>query len=170
MKYTKTQLALVLAPIALSTLTIFLVPYLLSPYLLSPYLLSFVTNELQTQQLSRYLHSEPLLVLVAVASVSLFYTLSQKLHLCKGITLVSAIFFGIAALYHIGDEIKRLNPSVGQQEITWNDALKFMDPMVIFGTIIGVALLAIQSITTSPRASKIKHVKKEFLMMLHGYL
>ncbi len=103
MKYTKTQLALVLAPIALSTLTIFLVPYLLSPYLLS-----FVTNELQTQQLSRYLHSEPLLVLVTVASVSLFYTLSQKLHLCKGITLVSAIFFGIAALYHIGDEIKQL--------------------------------------------------------------
>ncbi len=32
--------------------------------------------------------------------------------------------------------------------------------MVIFGTIIGVALLPIQSITTSPRTSKIKRAKK----------
>ncbi|WP_345097394.1 Ti-type conjugative transfer system protein TraG, partial [Bartonella acomydis] len=150
MKYTKTQLAIILAPIALGALTIFLVPYLLW----------FVTKELNTKQLYWYLRSEPLLVLVMVASVSLFYTLLQKLHLRKAITFVSALFFGITALYHIIGEIKRLSPYVGQQGITWSYALQFMDPMVVFGVITGVMLLAIQVLTTSPRTNKIKRAKK----------
>ncbi len=160
MKYTKTQLATILAPIALGTLVIFLVPHLLL----------FVTNGLQTKQLYWYLRSEPLLVLVLVATVSLLYSFSQKLHLRKGITFISALFFGITALYHIGGEIKRLSPYVGQQGISWGYALKFMDPMVVFGTIIGVTLLAVQLITISPRASKVKRAKKVFWVMLHGCL
>lgn len=150
MKYTKTQLVLILAPIALGTLTTLLVPYLLL----------FITSELQTHQIYWYLRSEPLLRLVLFAIVSLFYTLSQKLHLRKAITLTSSLFFGMTALYHIFAEIKRLSPYVGQQGITWGYALKFMDPMVIFGTIIGVFLLAAQVMITSPRANKVKRAKK----------
>ncbi|EJF92373.1 Ti-type conjugative transfer system protein TraG [Bartonella taylorii] len=150
MKYTKTQLALIFIPIILGSLTIFLVPHLLS----------LITNGLKDNQIYWYLRSKPLLVLVLVAAVSLFYTLSQKLHLRRAITLVSAVFFGITALYYIGGEIKRLSPYVGQQGITWNYALKFMDSMVIFGVIIGVALLTIQVMTTFPRTNKIKRAKK----------
>lgn len=150
MKYTKTQLVLILAPIALGTLTMLLVPYLLL----------FVTSELQTHQIYWYLRSEPLLRLVLFAIVSLFYTFSQKLHLRKAITLTSSLFFGMTALYHIFGEIKRLSPYVGQQGITWGYALKFMDPMVIFGIIIGVFLLAAQVMITSPRTNKVKRAKK----------
>ncbi|WP_019220051.1 Ti-type conjugative transfer system protein TraG [Bartonella florencae] len=150
MKYTKTHLAFILAPIALGALTIFLVPYLLL----------FVTNGLNTTQLYWYLRSEPLVVLVMVSGVSLFYTLLQKLYLRKAITFVSALFFGITALYHIAGEIKRLSPYVGQQGITWSYALQFMDPMVIFGITIGTTLLAIQVMITSPRQNKVKRAKK----------
>ncbi|MET3589588.1 type IV secretion system protein VirD4 [Bartonella silvatica] len=151
MKYTKTQLALILAPIALGTLTIFLVPYLLL----------FITTDLDKSQLYWYLRSEPLLKLIMVAIISLLYALLQQLHLRKAITFVSAFFFGIIALYHIVNEIKRLSPYVGQQGITWGYALKFMDPMVIFGIIIGVFLLAIQAAIISPRSEKFKRAKKE---------
>ncbi|EJF76717.1 type IV secretion system-coupling protein virD4 [Bartonella sp. DB5-6] len=150
MKYTKTQLALILMPIVLGSLTIFVVPHLLL----------FITNGLDNNQIYWYLRSKPLLVLVLVVAVSLLYTLSQKLYLRKKITLVSAIFFGITALYYIGGEIKRLSPYVGQQGITWNYALKFMDSMVVFGVIIGIVLLAIQIMTTSPRNNKVKRAKK----------
>ncbi|WP_156851080.1 Ti-type conjugative transfer system protein TraG [Bartonella refiksaydamii] len=150
MKYTKTQLALILMPIVLGSLTIFLVPHLLL----------FITNGLDDNQIYWYLRSKPLLVLVLVVAVSLLYTLSQKLYLRKKITLVSAVFFGITALYYIGGEIKRLSPYVGQQGITWNYALKFMDSMVVFGVIIGIVLLAIQIMTTSPRNNKVKRAKK----------
>ncbi|GAA5107806.1 Ti-type conjugative transfer system protein TraG [Bartonella jaculi] len=150
MKYTKTQLVIILVPIALGALTIFLVPHLLW----------FATNGLQGNQIYWYLRSKPFLELVLVAAVSLFYTLSQKLYLRKAITLTSAIFFGITALYHISSEIKRLSPYVGQQGITWSYALKFMDPMVIFGIITGIFLLAIQVIITSPRTNKVKRAKK----------
>ncbi|WP_455465788.1 Ti-type conjugative transfer system protein TraG [Bartonella sp. B39] len=150
MKYTKTQLALILMPIALGALTIFLVPHLLS----------LIISELEKNQIYWYLRSKPLLVLTLVSSVSLFYSLSQKLHLRKAITLVSAIFFAITAFYYIFGEIKRLSPYVGQQGITWNYALQFMDHMVIFGIIIGAALLAIQFITTVPRTNKVKRAKK----------
>ncbi|WP_375704883.1 type IV secretory system conjugative DNA transfer family protein, partial [Bartonella sp. AA85SXKL] len=54
----------------------------------------------------------------------------------------------------------RLNPYVGQQGITWGYALKFMDPMVVFGVILGFVLLAIQVIITSPRTSNVKRAKK----------
>lgn len=150
MKYTKTQLALIFIPIILGSLTIFLVPHLLL----------LITNGLKDNQIYWYLRSEPLLVLVLVAAVSLFYTLSQKLHLRKAITLVSAVFFGITAFYYIGGEIKRLIPYVGQHGITWSYALKFMDSMVIFGVIIGMALLAIQVMIASPQTNKIKRAKK----------
>ncbi|MGF7158050.1 Ti-type conjugative transfer system protein TraG [Bartonella heixiaziensis] len=150
MKYTKAQLALILAPIALGALTILLVPYLLL----------FMINEFKTNQVYWYVRSEPLLVLVMVAIVSLCYSLLQKLHLRKAITFVSAVFFAITALYHIGGEIKRLSAYVGQQGITWGYVLKFMDPMVVFGTIIGTALLAVQFLTTFPRANKVKRAKK----------
>ncbi|WP_409361007.1 Ti-type conjugative transfer system protein TraG [Bartonella heixiaziensis] len=150
MKYTKTQLALILAPIVLGALTILLVPYLLL----------FVINEFKTNQVYWYVRSEPLLVLVMVAIVSLCYSLLQKLHLRKAITFVSAVFFSITALYHIGGEIKRLSAYVGQQGITWGYVLKFMDPMVVFGTIIGTSLLAVQFLTTFPRANKVKRAKK----------
>ncbi|WP_317993711.1 Ti-type conjugative transfer system protein TraG [Bartonella gliris] len=150
MKYTKTQLALILAPIALGALTIFLVPYLLL----------FMINDLKTNHVYWYVRSEPLLILVLVAAVSLFYSLSQKLHLRKAITLVSTVFFGIVSLYYIGNEIKRLNPYVGQQGITWSYALKFLDPMVVFGVITGIFLLAIQFMTSSPRKSNVKRAKK----------
>lgn len=158
MKYTKTQLALILAPIALGALTIFLVPYLLL----------FMINDLKTNHVYWYVRSEPLLILVLVAAVSLFYSLSQKLHLRKAITLVSTVFFGIVSLYYIGNEIKRLNPYVGQQGITWSYALKFLDPMVVFGVITGIFLLAIQFMTSSPRKSNVKRAKKEFLETPHG--
>ncbi|UJM34111.1 Ti-type conjugative transfer system protein TraG [Bartonella henselae] len=150
MKYTKTQLALISMPIASGALTIFLVPHMLS----------FVINDLKTNQIYWYVRSEPLLTLMLVAAVSLFYTLSQKLHLRKAITFVSTAFFCITALYYIGSEIKRLNPYVGQQGITWGYALKFMDPMVVFGVILGFVLLAIQVIITSPRTSNVKRAKK----------
>ncbi|CDO47377.1 conjugal transfer protein TraG [Bartonella henselae] len=150
MKYTKTQLALISMPIASGALTIFLVPHMLS----------FVINDLKTNQIYWYVRSEPLLTLILVAAVSLFYTLSQKLHLRKAITFVSTAFFCITALYYIGGEIKRLNPYVGQQGITWGYALKFMDPMVVFGVILGFVLLAIQVIITSPRTSNVKRAKK----------
>ncbi|AFR26692.1 Ti-type conjugative transfer system protein TraG [Bartonella quintana] len=150
MKYTKIQLALILTPIALGALTIFLVPHLLS----------FVINDLKANHVYWYVRSEPLLVLMLVATVSLCYTLSQKLHLRKAITLVSAVFFGTTALYFIGGEIKRLTPYVGQQGITWSYALKFMDPMVVFGVICGVVLLVIQVMISSPPTSKVKRAKK----------
>ncbi|MBB5073984.1 type IV secretion system protein VirD4 [Bartonella callosciuri] len=150
MKYTKTQLAFILIPIALGALTIFFVPHLLL----------FITNDLKPNHVYWYLRSEPLLVLVLVATVSLFYTLSQKLHLRKAITLVSAVFFGATAFYYTIGEIKRLSPYVGQQGITWGYALKFMDPMIIFGIITGVFLLAVQLILSSPRANKVKRAKK----------
>ncbi len=150
MKYTKTQLALILAPIALGALTVFLVPHLLS----------FVISEMEDNQIYWYLRSKPLLELTLVAFVSLFYSLSQKLHLRKAITLVSSLFFAITAFYHIVGEIKRLSPYVGQQGITWGYALQFMDSMVVLGVIIGIALLAIQFITTVPRTNKIKRAKK----------
>lgn len=150
MKYIKTQLALILMPIALGALIIFLIPHLLS----------FLISDLEDNQIYWYIRSKPLLVLVLVAAVSLFYSLSQKLHLRKAITFVSAIFFGITALYHIKGEIERLSPYVGQQGITWSYAVQFMDSMVIFGIIIGVILLAIQAITASPRKNKIKRAKK----------
>ncbi|WP_208438067.1 Ti-type conjugative transfer system protein TraG [Bartonella taylorii] len=150
MKYTKTQLALILAPIALGALTVFLVPHLLS----------FIISEMGDDQIYWYLRSKPLLELTLVAFVSLFYSLSQKLHLRKAITLVSALFFAIIAFYHIVGEIKRLSPYVGQQGITWSYALQFMDSMVVLGVIIGIALLAIQFITTVPRTNKIKRAKK----------
>ncbi|WP_455479161.1 Ti-type conjugative transfer system protein TraG [Bartonella sp. B23] len=150
MKYTKTQLALILMPIALGALTIFLVPHLLS----------FIISDLERNQIYWYLRSKPLIVLTLISSVSLFYSLSQKLHLRKSITRVSAIFFAITAFYYIFGEIKRLSPYVGQQGITWDYALQFMDPMVIFGVVIGVTLLAIQFITTIPRTNKAKRAKK----------
>ncbi|EJF85878.1 type IV secretion system-coupling protein virD4 [Bartonella vinsonii subsp. arupensis OK-94-513] len=150
MKYTKMQLVLILAPIALGALTLFLVPHFLL----------FIINGLKDNQVYWYLRSEPLLMLVLIAAVSLFYNLSQKLHLRKAITLVSAVFFGIVAFSYIWSEIKRLSPYVGQQGITWSYALRFMDPMVVFGIICGVALLAIQIMTFSPRTSKIKRAKK----------
>ncbi|PIT68834.1 Ti-type conjugative transfer system protein TraG [Bartonella tribocorum] len=153
MRYTKTQMVLILIPIALSALTIFLIPHLLS----------FIINGLKSDQIYWALRSEPLLILALTATVSLLYCLSQKLHLRKGITFVSAFLFGFTALYYIGGEIKRLSPYVGQQGITWSYVLKFMDPMVIFGTIIGVALLAVQLITASPRTNKIKRAKKGIL-------
>ncbi|WP_019221915.1 Ti-type conjugative transfer system protein TraG [Bartonella senegalensis] len=150
MKYTKTQLALIFMPIALGALTIFLVPHLLA----------FVINDLKANQVYWYVRSQPLLTLLLVAAVSLFYTLSQKLHLRKAITRVSTVFFCITAFYHIGGEIKRLNPYVGQQGITWGYALKFMDPMVVFGVILGFVFLAIQVIISSPRTSNVKRAKK----------
>ncbi|MCZ2158938.1 Ti-type conjugative transfer system protein TraG [Bartonella sp. 220] len=150
MKYSKMQLVLILAPIALGTLTIFLVPHLLL----------FIIDGLQDNQVYWYLRSEPLLMLVLIATVSLFYSLSQKLHLRKAITLVSAVFFGLIAFSYIWSEIKRLSPYVGQQGITWSYALQFMDPMVIFGIIGGVFLFAIQVMTLSPHTSKIKRAKK----------
>ncbi|WP_019223601.1 Ti-type conjugative transfer system protein TraG [Bartonella rattaustraliani] len=150
MKYTKTQLALILAPIALGTLTIILIPYLLL----------FVTNGLQAHQLYWYLRSEPLLKLILVSAVSLFYTLSQKLHLRKAITFISALFFALTSCVHIIGEIKRLSPYVGQQGISWGYALKFMDQMVIFGVIIGTFLLGVQAIITYPRANQYKRAKK----------
>ncbi len=128
MKYTKTQMVLILTPIALGALTIFLVPHFLL----------FITNGLKSDQIYWTLRSEPLLVLALTAAVSLLYSLSQKLHLRKMITFVSVVFFGTTALYYIGGEIKRLSPYVGQQGITWGYALQFMDPMVVFGIIIGV--------------------------------
>ncbi|ENN94551.1 Ti-type conjugative transfer system protein TraG [Bartonella vinsonii] len=150
MKYSKMQLVLILAPIALGTLTIFLVPHLLL----------FIINGLQENQVYWYLRSEPLLMLVLIATVSLFYNLSQKLYLRKAITLVSAVFFGLIAFSYIWNEIKRLSPYVGQQGITWSYALKFMDPMVVFGIIGGVVLLALQVMTLSPHTNKIKRAKK----------
>ncbi|WP_208436174.1 Ti-type conjugative transfer system protein TraG [Bartonella phoceensis] len=150
MKYTKTQLALILTPIPLGALTIFLVPYLLS----------FIINEVESNQIYWYLRAKPLLVLVLVAVVSLFYSLSQKLHLRKAITFVSAFFFVITALYHVFGEIKRLSPYIGQQGITWSYAIQFMDSMVVFGIVIGMALLIIQFITTAPRTNKVKRAKK----------
>ncbi|KEC54045.1 Ti-type conjugative transfer system protein TraG [Bartonella koehlerae] len=150
MKYTKTQLALISMPIPLSALTVFLVPRMLS----------FVINDLKANQIYWYVRSEPLLTLMLVAAVSLFYTLSQKLHLRKAITFVSTVFFCITTLYYIGGEIKRLNPYVGQQGITWGYALKFIDPMVVFGAILGFVLLAIQVMITSPRTSNVKRAKK----------
>lgn len=158
MKYSKMQLVLILAPIALGTLTIFLVPHLLL----------FIINGLQENQVYWYLRSEPLLMLVLIATVSLFYNLSQKLYLRKAITLVSAVFFGLIAFSYIWNEIKRLSPYVGQQGITWSYALKFMDPMVVFGIIGGVVLLALQVMTLSPHTNKIKRAKKAFLEMPHG--
>ncbi|WP_273760267.1 Ti-type conjugative transfer system protein TraG [Bartonella sp. ML70XJBT.G] len=150
MKYTKTQMALILAPIALGILTIFLIPHLLT----------FATNGLDSTQLYWYIRSEPLLTLVMVTSISLLYSLSQKLYLRKAITFVSTVFFCITALYHIGREIQRLSPYVGQQGITWSYALKFMDPMVVFGIIISFALLSVQLITASPYKNKVKRAKK----------
>ncbi|MBX4335232.1 Ti-type conjugative transfer system protein TraG [Bartonella raoultii] len=150
MKYTKTQLALILMPIALGFLTIFLVPYLLL----------FVINEMNKKQIYWALRSQPLLIMVLISLVFLLYTLSQKLHLRKAITFVSMIFFGGTAFYHISKEIKRLSPYVGQQGITWNYALQFMDIMVIFGIIIGVFVLIIQIVVSSPRTSNFKRAKK----------
>ncbi|WP_413154794.1 Ti-type conjugative transfer system protein TraG [Bartonella sp. cb54] len=150
MKYTKTQLTLILTPIAFGSLTIFLVPHLLS----------FVIDGMTDYQAYWYLRSQPLLVLVLVTLVSLIYTLSQKLYLRKAITIISAIFFSLIAFYHIGYEIKRLSPYIGQQGITWSYALKFMDPMVVFGTVTGIFLLAIQFLTTTPRTSNVKRAKK----------
>ncbi len=128
MKYTKTQMVLILTPIALGALTIFLVPHFLL----------LITNGLKSDQIYWTLRSEPLLVLALTAAVSLLYSLSQKLHLRKIITFVSVVFFGTTARYYIGGEIKRLSPYVGHQGITWSYALQFMDPMVVFGIIIGV--------------------------------
>ncbi|WP_455481744.1 Ti-type conjugative transfer system protein TraG [Bartonella sp. B35(2025)] len=150
MKYTKMQMALILMPIALGTLTIFLVPYLLL----------FVIDGMKVSQTYWYLRSEPLLILGLISAVSLIYTASQKLHLRRAITFISTIFFGVVALYYIGCEIKRLSPYIGQQGITWNYALQFMDSMVIIGIIIGIVFLIIQAILASPRISKVKRAKK----------
>ncbi|UTO28073.1 Ti-type conjugative transfer system protein TraG [Bartonella harrusi] len=150
MPYTKTQLTLILMPIPLGILTIFLVPHLLL----------LITNGLTNHQVYWYLRSEPLLVLGLVTAVSLFYTLLQKLHLRKAITHVSAVFFAIIAFYYIGSEITRLSPYVGQNGITWNYALKFMDPMVTFGVITGFIFLAIQIFISSPNNNKVKRAKK----------
>lgn len=127
MKYTKTQMVLILTPIALGALTIFLVPHFLL----------LITNGLKSDQVYWTLRSKPLLDLALTAAVLLLYSLSQKLHLRKIISVVSLAFFGTIALYYVGIEIKRLSPYVGQQGITWSYALQFMDPMVIFGIIIG---------------------------------
>ncbi|WP_375657029.1 Ti-type conjugative transfer system protein TraG [Bartonella sp. CM120XJJH] len=150
MKYTKTQMVLILTPIALGALTIFLVPHFLL----------FITNGLKSDQIYWTLRSEPLLVLALTAAVSLLYSLSQKLYLRKIIAFVSVVFFGTTALYYIGGEIKRLSPYVGQQGITWSYALQFMDPMVVFGIIIGGFLSIIQFVTTSPPKNKVKRAKK----------
>ncbi|EJF79037.1 Ti-type conjugative transfer system protein TraG [Bartonella doshiae] len=150
MKYTKTQLVLIFIPIILGSLILFLIPHLLS----------YVTNGMTSNQAYWYLRSEPLLMLVLVPTVFLIYTLLQKLHLRKAITFISALCFSLIALYFISGEIKRLSPYVDQLEITWSYALRFMDSMVIFGTIIGVFLLVIQVIIASPRTNNIKRAKK----------
>lgn len=151
MKYTKAQMVLILVPIVLGALTIFLVPHFLS----------FITNGLKSDQIYWTLRSEPLLVLALTAAVLLLYSLSQKLHLRRVITFVSVVFFGTVALYYVVGEIKRLSPYVGQQGITWSYALQFMDPMVVFGIIIGTFFSLIQFITTSPPKNKVKRAKKE---------
>ncbi|WP_208432175.1 Ti-type conjugative transfer system protein TraG [Bartonella doshiae] len=150
MKYTKTQLVLIFIPIILGSLILFLIPHLLS----------YVTNGMTSNQAYWYLRSEPLLMLVLVPTVFLIYTLLQKLHLRKAITFISSLCFSLIALYFISGEIKRLSPYVDQLGITWSYALRFMDSMVIFGTIIGVFLLVIQVIITSPRTNNIKRAKK----------
>ncbi|UNE53787.1 Ti-type conjugative transfer system protein TraG [Bartonella machadoae] len=150
MQYTKTQLALILMPIPLGILTIFLVPHFLL----------LITNGLTNDQVYWYLRSEPLLMLGLVAAVFLFYTLLQKLHLRKAITHVSAVFFALLALYHISGEVIRLSPYVGQQGITWNYALQFMDSMVIYGVITGFVFLAIQIFISFPHDNKVKRAKK----------
>ncbi|PIT69011.1 Ti-type conjugative transfer system protein TraG [Bartonella tribocorum] len=150
MKYTKTQMVLILTPIALGALTIFLVPYFLL----------LITNGLKSNQIYWTLRSEPLLVLALTAAISLLYSLSQKLHLRKIITFVSVAFFGTISLYYIWGEIKRLSPYVGQQGITWSYALQFMDPMIVFGIIIGGFFSIIQFVTTSPPKNKVKRAKK----------
>lgn len=144
-------MVLILVPIVLGALTIFLVPHFLS----------FITNGLKSDQIYWTLRSEPLLVLALTAAVLLLYSLSQKLHLRRVITFVSVVFFGTVALYYVVGEIKRLSPYVGQQGITWSYALQFMDPMVVFGIIIGTFFSLIQFITTSPPKNKVKRAKKE---------
>lgn len=151
MKYTKLQLVLILMPIALGTGIVFLVPYFLS----------FVTKGLTNNQAYWYLRSEPLLMLALIATVSLVYTLFQKLHLRKAVTFISFGFFASVSLYHIAHEIERLRPYVGEETgITWSYALKFMDPMVISGIIVGTILLMIQIIATYPNTRNIKRAKK----------
>ncbi|WP_175868945.1 Ti-type conjugative transfer system protein TraG [Bartonella gabonensis] len=150
MKYTKTQMVLILTPIALGALTIFLIPHFLL----------LITNGLKNDQIYWTLRSEPLLVLALTATVSLLYSLSQKLHLRKAIAFVSLVFLGAIALYYTWSEIKRLRPYVGQQGITWSYALQFMDPMVVFGIIIGGFFSIIQFSTTSPPQNKVKRAKK----------
>ncbi|AQX27889.1 MULTISPECIES: Ti-type conjugative transfer system protein TraG [unclassified Bartonella] len=149
MKYKKTQLVLVLMPIILGALTIFLMPYVLL----------FMINGLQDHEKYWYIRSEPLLVLVFVVAIPLIYTTLQKLHLRKGIAIVTAIFFIGTSLYYISCEVKRLSPYIGQQGITWSYALKFIDDMVFFGVISGAFLLAIQFFITTPHKNK-KGVKR----------
>ncbi|WP_208431448.1 Ti-type conjugative transfer system protein TraG [Bartonella doshiae] len=150
MKYTKTQLVLIFIPIIIGSLMLFLIPHLLSS----------VTNGMTSNQAYWYLRSEPLLILVLAPTVFLIYTLLQKLYLRKAITFISALCFSLIALYFISGEIKRLSPYVDQLGITWSYALRFMDSMVIFGTIIGVFLLVIQAIIASPHTNNIKRAKK----------
>ncbi|WP_455476813.1 Ti-type conjugative transfer system protein TraG [Bartonella sp. B41] len=150
MKYTKIQLVFIFAPIVFGALIIFLVPHLLL----------FAANGLTTSQAYWYFRAEPLLVLISVVVAAFIYTMLQKLHLQKAITFVSAVFFGGVALYYFCHEIKRLSPYVGQNGITWGYALRFMDPMVVFGTVAGIVLLIVQGIITSPRISNVKRAKK----------
>ncbi|WP_336279642.1 Ti-type conjugative transfer system protein TraG [Bartonella sp. CB175] len=150
MKYTKLQLVIILAPIALGSLIIFFVPHLLL----------FLIDETNRRHAYWYLRSEPLVTLVMMVLVSFIYTTLQKLYLRKAITIVSALFFSLVALYYVGYEIKRLSPYVNQNGITWSYALKFMDRMVVFGVIAGIALLVTQIIAISPRKSNVKRSKK----------
>ncbi|WP_332066270.1 Ti-type conjugative transfer system protein TraG [Bartonella sp. CB189] len=150
MKYTKTQLVLILTPIALGSITILFIPYLLL----------FLIDETNRHHIYWYIRSKPLITLVMIVVVSFIYAKLQKLYLRKAITIVSAIFFCIVALYYIFCEIQRLSPYVNQNGVTWSYALKFMDRMVIFGIIAGIVLLTIQFITTSSQNNNIKRAKK----------
>ncbi|MCZ2328931.1 Ti-type conjugative transfer system protein TraG [Bartonella sp. F02] len=150
MKYTKAQFVFILAPIALGSLTIFFVPHLLS----------FIIEDMDHRHAYWYLRSKPLVTMIMVSIVSLMYTTSQKLHIRKAITIVSAVFFAVLALYYIGNEIKRLSPYVGQNGVTWSYALQFMDNMVIFGVIAGVLILVLQTVKSYPHTNHIKRAKK----------
>ncbi|WP_336277020.1 Ti-type conjugative transfer system protein TraG [Bartonella sp. CB178] len=150
MKYTKTQLALILAPIILCSLSMLLIPHLLY----------FITDGMDSNQAYWYLRSEPLATMVVISIVSLFYSTLQKLYIRRAITIVSATFFSAVSLYYIVNEIKRLSPYVGQNGITWSYAIQFIDNMVVFGVISGIVILILQAIIATPRANNVKRAKK----------
>ncbi|ALE03013.1 Type IV secretion system protein VirD4 [Bartonella ancashensis] len=99
-------------------------------------------------------------MLSLTAAISCIYSLPQKLYLRKGIAQVSWAVFAVVALYHVGSELKRLSPYVGQNGITWSYAIQFMDPMVIFGGIIGITFLIMQTIAAAPQQKNVKRVKR----------